>query len=414
MIKVGNETLACGLKIIYLQDKSKNRTEARMIINFGNQDAAFKLNNQEYEIKPGTAHLLEHTIIENSSIPNLVNYYQDNDIAFNGMTSNIKTIFYIKTLTNFMKHLPKFLTMINCPVFNDNDLNKTKQAIYNEIQKNQDRTFYFYNKIKTDNIFYSSRMSNILGSREDLQQITSSNLSLVHQVFYQSINQTLCLIGNFDLVKVTKLINDFYVNLNHPLIKYQLINPLITNKIKESKVNVVNDKLNESVEVVYKIDISKMTPVEQVKLTFYLSYFLKSNFGDASLAYQEVKNKKYSVSNFNFCENSFYEKRLLIMSILLETHQIKKVTKLILDTIKHFKLDQEDFYLWQRKVLFNLINRNIFIDEKANTYIDNIVYFDYAKEDTIQDIEHFSLNDYQNTMNSLDFTHYFILTQTKK
>ena len=53
-----------GLTIYLLPDNNKHTTYINLIVNFGGLNNKIIINNKKYNIKNGTAHFLEHLVLE--------------------------------------------------------------------------------------------------------------------------------------------------------------------------------------------------------------------------------------------------------------------------------------------------------------------------------------------------------------
>lgn len=72
------------------------------------------------------------------------------------------------------------------------------------------------------------------------------------------------------------------------------------------------------------------------------------------------------------------------------------------------------FELWKKETLINMIVRDGRVYTSGRAFLDNVLMFDYLDVDKISDIEEFSINDFKNFLNKLDFSNYSIVRQTKK
>ena len=82
--------------------------------------------------------------------------------------------------------------------------------------------------------------------------------------------------------------------------------------------------------------------------------------------------------------------------------------------IKNKYYDEEMFNLWKKETLIEMIVRSSYPFRLGIAMLDNIMTFGYHYNDTIQDIEEFSLEDYINFLEKLEFKDFCIVYQTKK
>ena len=127
-------TLSNGLRLLLLQDKNKNRTTGTIYINAGGLNNKYKYDNKNVEQVYGIAHFLEHYLLEKSMYGNIMNYFDNEYISSNGITSNNRTKFYISTVHDFEDNFIKLINVVNNPSFNKDDIEDVKKPILSEIQ----------------------------------------------------------------------------------------------------------------------------------------------------------------------------------------------------------------------------------------------------------------------------------------
>ena len=129
-------TLDNGLTILIYTDNSKSTNHVELYTFFGGNNGEYvDYNGNTRSIKPGTAHLLEHYICENTVEGNLLdNLRKYNILSCNGGTNNENTSYFFNTVTNFYECLETFLKGIYNISFTKEKLDKTKMAVYSEIR----------------------------------------------------------------------------------------------------------------------------------------------------------------------------------------------------------------------------------------------------------------------------------------
>ena len=107
-------TLDNGLTILIYTDNSKSTNHVELYTFFGGNNGEYvDYNGNTRSIKPGTAHLLEHYICENTVDGNLLdNLRKYNILSCNGGTNNENTSYFFNTVTNFYECLETFLREI--------------------------------------------------------------------------------------------------------------------------------------------------------------------------------------------------------------------------------------------------------------------------------------------------------------
>lgn len=413
MIKYNTLLLPNKVRLVLAEDKSKNQTYAEVIVSFGGAVEKYKYNNKKKTITPGLAHLMEHYLVENNLYGNMFEYLKDEYVDFNATTSGSKTSFYIDTVFEFERHLEELIKIVNIPTFDEKKLSTTKLPIIEEIKRSKDRPYSKFNKKMNECSYYYMKHRETTGDELDVQNIGINELEEIHNLFYQPENQTIFIAGNFDSKKIIKTIEKIYDDINRKSYEYEVLDKKEIAKVKHKKGHVIDPDVDELINISFKLDLKNLTPKERVKSTFYLSHFLQYNFNDSSNAYQTLSKSKdtvYSIST----GTSYFVKDICFVDIGMYGTNLKKFKKIVFDVIKNKYADKERFELWKKETLINMIVRDGRVYTSGRAFLDNVLMFDYLDVDKISDIEEFSINDFKNFLNKLDFSNFSIVRQTKK
>lgn len=404
-------TLKNGLTIVFYQDNSKHSTYANLIVKYGAINNHFMYDNKNYFIKDGMSHFIEHLLIEHSKYGNVGEFFQNNYVYSNGATSYFKTNFYIKTNTNFEDNLEKLITMVNCPYFNKEDIEVTKIPIYEEIRKSKDNNFKSLNELQLKCLFKIIDFVSVLGEEENIKSFDYDLVRMCYNIFYQPKNQILAIAGKCDIEKIVDLVEKIYDDFENKKIVYQLQDYNEPNEIAKFSGSIYKNINENFIRMIYKINISGFTPYEGVKLSYYLNYFLNSNFNETSNAYRKLIDDKISVSSIGHDYIVF--NGFLIIFIDTYTNKFEEFIELINDTIKNSVIPKETFELKKKKTIISLILREENFITMINPFMDNILTYNYYDIDKISDIEAQTYDDFSNMISKLDFSNYCIVKMLK-
>ncbi len=401
-----------GLQVLIVQDKSKKNGFAELITRFGSKTEGYMLDGERHFVTPGLAHLLEHTIIENSFLGNAANYFKERYVGFNGSTGYQYTRYYISDILDFKKNLVHLIQMVMKPTFDEEKLENIKKPVIEEIRAINDRLFLDIERACYEAVHHYNRRYNHGGSIEDVKGITMDELKQVHRVFYQPFNQFLKISYAGDIEEMKKLIMDAYANLHLEeceLKKIVLEEPKTVNK--KEMIIPANGK-EEMVYVLFKIPKNDFSPKELVRSSFYLSHFLAENFSDGSPLYKEFIEKKYTIYSI---ERSFeYEDDYIILTIGVFSSYLKEIEEAVLNCIKEKKISEEKFELWKKETMIDILLREEDPIKYLHPYADNILTFDYPYPDTLEDIESFTIEEYRQFLNRLDFGEHAVVARLEK
>lgn len=407
------EKLDNGLQLILCQDTSKHTTYAELMTNFGGMVKKYKSEDKEYELIDGIAHLLEHTLIDNSKYGNVLQHFNEQHVTFNGVTTKFNTSFYIDTVKNFNESLVKLINIVNVATFDEESLRVTKMPIYDEIRKAEDRRFYKYNKKYTESIFVNTDFRNNLGTVEQIEAVPYEVVKRCHDTFYHSSNQTLMISGNFDIDEIKKLIIDTYNEINKPKIDFEIIEVDVSDKLDKKEITVIDEKEDELVNITFKINLSHLTPYEGLLLSHYVSYFLRYNFDDTSILFKEMIDKKYSVFSIDNSITKVYD-YIFIDTGCFTTEKDYFVNRVLEIVNNRDFIDEEKFTLMKKRGIVNQILKEESCHAILRSIIDNINDHGYYDADSLEDIESLTIEGYKELMNKLDFSDYFVITQKKE
>lgn len=409
MTKTYKKTLKNGLTLLLVPDETKNTTYCELIVKFGASIRKFMMNNKNYDIPYGLAHLLEHNIVENSIYGNSISYFNKYHTNFNALTNFNTTRFYFETVYDFYVRLEELINIVNRPLFT-NKIKIIKNPIYEEIKRKNDGYDYNYVKVLNECI-YNKNYINVLGDISDVKKITNKELNFVHKVFYTPQNQILAISGNFNVNKTIQIIEKLYKKNKN--INYKILDCKEKYEVNIKEKTIVQPKLNEQVTISFKIPSKKFTKVEKIKLTYYLDFFLKYNFDDNSDNFKEVTLKKYSLTSFNRGIDKIFD-NMVILSINLMTKYVDEFKSIVLNSINKMYIPCEYFELEKRITLINQIKNSNNVNYIFDQYLTNYLSFNYAKVESIKFINDLNYNECIELLKRLDFSNYTIVKEVKE
>lgn len=405
MNKIKTITLENGLQIIINKNK-KNTSKAQIIIKAGGLDTDFKIDNKEIEVPFGTAHFLEHYLLEQSIYGNANKIFSDEYVTSNGITSYYTTEFYIKTVHDFEENFIKLLNIINNPDFNKN-IEEVKNPIIQEIKRSKDKQGKLYNKTIFESITKNKIYDTTLGEIETIKNMDINTIKTFHETFYNPNNQIIVLTGNIK-ENIIDIIKDFYRNkINKNVERKKLIEQ---DQIINKKNEIIDETINENLfEITYKVNIKKYTPLEKNKIDYYISYLLDTKYNEQSELFNYlIKNKLTLYAIETYMDPSIIKDYMLI-TLKSYTKEFKKVIELLQKEFNTKKLTQENFKNWKnKKIIQRLCNLedDIYI---TNNLIDNIFLYNIYEYDNIDFIKSLNLDECKKMLNELDYSNYTIL-----
>ncbi len=412
MKKTYNKVLSNGLRVYLVENKKKNRCGAKIVVKAGGHNINYiDSKGNKKVLKKGIAHFLEHYLIEKSIYGDLGKYFFAESMYFNGTTHNDRTEFYFSTVHDFKEALVRLIKLVNQPNFREIDIDDVKKPIIEEIKRTIDNKYYRERR-KTDDAFYYNYPADItLGDVETIENLTIDDLKEFHNAFYSTNNQILSIYSKYDIKDVLDIINNEY-KANKKDIKVELLPEPVTTKEKE--LVLIDDKDEEMLRVLFKIDLEGYTNKEAYLLENYLYYLRRTNFSIDSKLFMNLRSKNYTIYNIDTYCNYLKQYRILDFGISVYTSDFDKVKDMILDTINNIDYDEESFELIKNNLIITFINRQEQNSFQNDSWLDNYLSYDLDYLENIEDIKRENVKEMKEVLDKVDFSNYLVVKRMKK
>ena len=203
--KVYIEKLENGLTVAVIPKKDICKKYVVWGTEFGSIDNNFKLTKtgQIVKVPDGIAHYLEHKLFEQENGKNSLDVLSSLGVDANAYTTNNHTAYLFEATDNFYEALDEFMDYVQHPYFTDENVEKEKGIIGQEIMMYDDypewkvylnalECMYHKNQVKID----------ITGSIETLSHIDKDILYKCYNTFYNPSNMAMVISGDFEPEKL--------------------------------------------------------------------------------------------------------------------------------------------------------------------------------------------------------------------
>lgn len=368
--KVYIEKLDSGITLMCIPKEKTIKKYAICGIGFGSNDNKFFIEkeNREVSIPDGVAHYLEHKMFEKENGENSLDILSSLGVDANAYTTNDHTAYLFECTKNFYEALDELLNYVQNPYFTDENVEKEKGIIAQEIKMYDDeaefkvylncmKAMYTKNPIRID----------VAGSVESIQKINKDILYDCYNNFYTTSNMVIVVCGDF---KPEEVFNE--------------IKKRIT---KQNEVTAKTIEENESIEICQKeisdkMDISiplfvfgfKVNPEEKEKIKRSLSIeiLLEILFGESSRLYESLYQKgliyERLSASFEWARNYAH---ILIQG---KSNDIAQVEKEILKRINELKqngIDEKEFERAKRKIYGEYVKEFNEVDISSQLFLTN-------------------------------------------
>jgi zinc protease len=206
--QLANRILANGLEIIVLEDHSVPLITIEMAARNGSFTEPPELN--------GLSHLYEHMFFKtNRAVANQEEYLRkigQLGIAYNASTrEEVVNYFFTTTSPNLRTAMQFMRDSIRYPLFDERELEREREVVIGEIDRNESNPFYFLNKEMNDRLFYKyPSRKEPLGNRQTVSSATPATMRLIQQRYYVPNNSALVVTGDVNAEEIFKLAQEFY------------------------------------------------------------------------------------------------------------------------------------------------------------------------------------------------------------
>ena len=208
--------LSNGLTVLVVPKPSFTKKLAYFVSDFGAVHTDFTLEGQHYHVPAGIAHYLEHKIFD---LPDrdVAAEFASLGAAVNAFTSYDMTAYYFSCTEHFPQCLRLLLEFVSTPYFTEESVEKERGIIDQEIGMNADDPGNQVFEQLTGIMFDHPIRQPILGSCEDIRQITPELLHTCHRAFYSPGNMLLCVVGDVDAEEVATIATEILGSQQRPV-----------------------------------------------------------------------------------------------------------------------------------------------------------------------------------------------------
>jgi Predicted Zn-dependent peptidases len=182
----------------------------------------------------GIAHFLEHKLFEDPE-KDFFEKFSSLGADVNAFTNFNQTSYLFSTTENFIECLLELVNLVMEPFFTDENVEKEKGIIAQEIQMYKDSPNWkvFFNLL--DGLYVNHPIKiDIAGSIDSISKINKDNLYLAYKLFYNPESMVLVLVGDIEFEKVIDELNIEFSKYNTEKLKGI--------KIYENEPAIINKK----------------------------------------------------------------------------------------------------------------------------------------------------------------------------
>lgn len=386
------EILDNGLKVYMMPRQNYNRQYAIFATNYGSIDNSFidPETGNTVTVPDGIAHFLEHKLFEGEE-ENTFSQFARLGTSTNAFTNFTTTAYLFSGTGNFQQSLVNLLDFVQNPYFTDENVEKEKGIITQEIRMYEDDPNYqaFFNLLQGLYHYHPVRID-IGGTVESIKKITREDLYLCYNTFYHPGNMILFLVGDFDPEETINLVKENQARKDFPEWKgIKRVFPDEPPAIKDNKIEKQMDVNQPLLMLGFKERELDKTERELVKQEIGTDMLLELITGKGTELYQSLYEDGLVDDDF---DQHYTRERGYGYAIMGgKTKDPEKLYDRLLAGIKKAKgnLKEEDFSRVCKKYVGDYIESfnsfEIIAHEFVDYFFKGINYFEVIK--IIQEID---------------------------
>lgn len=382
------EKLENGLTVMIIPKKGIQKKYIIWGTNYGSNDNKFIVpgETEVTEVPKGVAHFLEHKMFEQENGKNSLDVLTALGVNANAYTTNNHTAYLYECTDNFYEALDEFMNYVQHPYFTDENVEKEKGIIAQEIKMYDDDPGWRMYINAMDCMYKNNPVKlDIAGTVESISKITPDVLYKCYNTFYNPSNMTMVVCGDFVPEDLLEEIKKRLVK-KEPQGEIKRIYPPKENKInkpyKEDEMEVSmpifaigykdNEELKENRENIIKKHIA-------------IEILLNMAIGKSSDLYKEL----YESGDLLAEPDLDYEFSDEYAHVLIsgQSTNPKKIYEKVKETFEKYKqdgLDEEHFNRIQRKIYGDYVVEYNSVGDIARMFLSDkikqINSFDYIEE----------------------------------
>ena len=379
------EKLPNGLTVMIIPKKNIQKKYIIWGTHYGSNDNKFIVpgENEPIEVPKGVAHFLEHKMFEQENGVNSLDKLTSIGVSANAYTTNDHTAYLYECTDNFYEALDEFMDYVQHPYFTDQNVEKEKGIIGQEIRMYDDypewrvylnalEAMYHTNPVKLD----------ITGTIETISHIDKDILYKCYNTFYNPSNMCLVVGGDFEPEKLLEEIKKRLIDKKQ--------NGEITRIYEQEEESIVKEKVEQEFKIskpLFTIGI-KCKPVtqnEKVRTHIAMQIILNMLFGESSSLYKELyqNGNLFSSPSLSYEFSDSYA-HILISESANDPEMVYTKFKNKVKEFKESKLDENNFDRIKKMIYGEYIKEYNDVTEISRMFLSDFMKgidsFDYLEE----------------------------------
>lgn len=405
---VYKEVLDNGLTMyLYPTNKSKN-FYITVSTHFGAEVMSYKKNNKVYDVTKGSAHFLEHRVMDFTKNVDAMNKINELGSIVNAYTTYKGTNYNLYGVEDIYTNMRLLFDRVFKANIKKEDVEMERGIILEEYYMYDADPYYKAQTTLLKNCFNSSFIRYlVIGTEDGIKKVSYKELNRLYKDFYTLDNMFIVVTGNFILEDVLNYINNYMKDIKTTKCNCKVIKP-----VENYKVNVSYEELTGSTDeakIVIGYKVKNSNPKKKIVNRLLMDMILSENFDKTGSSYLRLMNEGLNRFSYFVEEVDDY----FLIAFTGSTNEYEKFTNIIDEEIKNLDFTKEALERKTKGYISNLILSFEYIENVEDNITSGL--FDYNKvlNNMESIIKKVTLNDVKEVIKCIDTTNKSILIMKK-
>ncbi len=346
------ETLDNGLKVFILPKEGFQKTYATFSTKYGSIDNHFQVEGEAaHKVPDGIAHFLEHKMFEEPE-GDVFSTFASKGASANAFTSFDRTSYLFSATEHLEENLLTLINFVQRPYFTDENVEKEKGIIGQEITMYQDNPDWrsYFGLIEALYQVHPVHID-IAGTIDSIAKIDKETLYTCYHTFYHPSNMALFVVGGVDAQKLLDLIKDNQQQKSFepakPITRFFETEPA---QVKQSAMQITLPvSLPKCLMGLKEADVRETGPA-LLKKECTTKLLLDLIFGPSSKLYQSLYDEGLITDNFGSEYNAYPGFQFsMVGGDTKDPARMQDLIKAYVEELKAKGIDADDFERSRKK-----------------------------------------------------------------
>lgn len=405
---VYKEVLDNGLTVyLYPTNKSKN-FYITVSTHFGAEVMSYKKNNKVYDVTKGSAHFLEHRVMDFTKNVDAMNKINELGSIVNAYTTYKGTNYNLYGVEDIYTNMGLLFDRVFKANIKKEDVEMERGIILEEYYMYDADPYYKAQTTLLKNCFNSSFIKYlVIGTEDGIKTVSYKELNRLYKDFYTLDNMFIVVTGNFILEDVLNYINNYMKDIKTTKCNCKVIKPVENYKVNVSYEELTGSTVEAKIVIGYKVKNSN--PKKKIVNRLLMDMILSENFDKTGSSYLRLMNEGLNRFSYFVEEVDDY----FLIAFTGSTNEYEKFTNIIDEEIKNLDFTKEALERKTKGYISNLILSFEYIENVEDNITSGL--FDYNKvlNNMESIIKKVTLNDVKEVIKCIDTTNKSVLIMKK-